>query len=55
MDGAVAAPGILQLGGLKPGHMVSARSASLYGGLGAEPPTGSRGRDPGEGSGGEAP
>ena len=33
--------------------MASARSASLNGGLGAEPPAGSRGRAPGGGSGGE--
>ena len=32
--------------------MASARSASLNGGLGAEPPTGSRGRARGGGSGG---
>ena len=48
----MAAPGILQLGGLKPGHMASVRSASLFGGLGAEPPAGSRGTAPGGGSGG---
>jgi len=42
-------------GGLKPGHMASARSASLYGGLGAEPPAGSRGRAPGGGQGAKAP
>ena len=35
--------------------MASARSASLNGGLGAEPPAGSRGRAPGGGSLGEAP
>ena len=36
--------------------MASARSASLNGGLGAEPGAGSRGRAPGGGSGGgEAP
>jgi len=35
--------------------MASARSASLIGGLGAEPPAGSRGRTPGGWSGGEAP
>jgi len=35
--------------------MASAWSASLNGGLGAEPPAGSRGRAPGGGSGGEAP
>ena len=34
--------------------MASARSASLNGGLGAEPPAGSRGRAPCGGSGGEA-
>ena len=44
-----------QLGGLKPGHMASARSASLYGDLGAEPPAGSRGRAPGGGSGASPP
>ena len=43
------------VGGLKPGHMASAWSASLYGGLGAKPPAVSRGRAPGGGSGGEAP
>jgi hypothetical protein len=32
--------------------MASALSASLYGGLGAEPPVGSRGKAPGGGSGG---
>ena len=36
----------------KGGTMASARSASLNGGLGAEPPVGSRGRAPGGGSGG---
>ena len=52
----VAAPGIFSWGGgLKPGHMASARSASLYGGLGAEPPAGLRGRAPGGGQEGEAP
>jgi len=35
--------------------MASARSASLNGGLGAEPPAGSRGRAPGGGQGDEAP
>ena len=35
--------------------MASARSASLNGGLGADPPAGSRGRAPGGGSGGETP
>jgi len=37
------------------GTMASARSVSLNGGLGAEPPAGSRGRAPGQWSGGEAP
>jgi len=37
------------------GTMASARSASLNGGLGAEPPAGSRGRAPGGGSGGRSP
>jgi hypothetical protein len=32
-----------------------ARSASLYGGLGAEPPAGSRGRAPGQGVRGRSP
>jgi hypothetical protein len=35
--------------------MASAWSASLYGGLGAEPPVGSRGKAPGGGSGGLRP
>jgi len=35
--------------------MASARSASLNGGLGAEPPAGSRGRAPGGGSEGRSP
>jgi hypothetical protein len=35
--------------------MASALSASLYGGLGAEPPVGSRGKAPGGGSGGLRP
>ena len=35
--------------------MASARSASLNGGLGAEPPAGSRGRAPGGGSSGQSP
>ena len=52
----VAAPGIFSWGGeVKPAPMASARSASIYGGLGAEPPVGSWGRAPGGGSGGEAP
>jgi len=38
----VAAPEIFSWG-LKAGHMTTARSASLYGGLGAEPPARSRG------------
>jgi len=37
------------VGGLKPGHMASTRSVSLYRSLGAEPPVGSRGRAPGGG------
>jgi len=44
-----------QLGELNLGHMTSARSASLYGGLGAQPPAGSRGRAPGGGSAGRSP
>jgi len=44
-----------QFGGLKPGPMASAWSVSLYGGLGAEPPAGSRGRAPGGRSGGQSP
>ena len=39
----------------QPGPMASAWSASLYGGLGAEPSVGSRGRAPGGGSGGRSP
>ena len=35
--------------------MASALSASLNGGLGEEPPAGSRGRAPGGGSGGRSP
>jgi len=35
--------------------MASARNASLNGGLGAEPPAGSRGRAPGWGPGGLSP
>ena len=35
--------------------MASMRSASLNGGLGAEPPAGPRGRAPGGAQGGEAP
>jgi len=35
--------------------MASARSARLNGGLGAEPPAGSRGRAPGGESGGRSP
>ena len=37
------------------GTMASAWSASLNGGLGTEPPAGSRGRAPGRGSGGAKP
>jgi len=37
------------------GDMASARSASLNGSLGAEPPAGSRGRAPGEESRGPSP
>jgi hypothetical protein len=35
--------------------MASAWSASLYGGLGAEPPVGSRGKAPGGGQGAKPP
>ena len=35
--------------------MASARSASLHGGLGAEPPVGSRGKAPGGGQGAKPP
>jgi len=51
----VAAPAIFSWGELNLGHMTSARSASLYGGLGAQPPAGSRGRAPGGGSAGRSP
>ena len=47
---AVADPGFA-----KGGTMASERSASLNGGLGAEPPAGSRGRAPGGGLGGRSP
>ena len=52
---AVADPGFAKGGGRR--TMVSARSASLNGGLGApaEPPAGSRGRAPGGGSGAKPP
>jgi len=43
------------MGGLKPGHMASARSASLYGGLGAEPQRGPGAEPLVGGQGGEAP
>jgi type IV secretory pathway TrbL component len=36
------------------GQMASAVARAYSGGLGAEPPDGSRGKAPGEGSGGEA-
>jgi len=49
--GAVADPGFAKGGRT----MASARSASVHGGLGAEPPAGSRGRAPGGGSGGQSP
>ena len=35
--------------------MASAQSASLYGGLGAKPPVGSRGKAPGGGQGAKPP
>jgi len=49
---SVADPGFAKGGGRT---MASARSASLNGGLGAEPPAGSRGRAPVGGSGGRSP
>ena len=50
----MADPGFAKGGGADHGERAE-RSASLNGGLGAEPPAGSRGRAPGGGSGGEAP
>ena len=49
----MAAPGIFSWGATA-GHVASALRASLYGGLGAESPVGSRGRAPG-GDQGPAP
>jgi len=47
-------PGYYVWGGLSPGHR-ECGSASIYWGLGAEPPMGVQGHSPGEGSGGKAP
>ena len=62
---AVADPGFAKGGGANHGERAErepkrgsgggARCASLNGGLGAEPPAGSRGRAPGGGSGGRSP